>query len=368
MSSTLAQHWWAWIAPASAQFTLFALVVGALERALPGRTPTAVRSALLWSLWTLAFLSTGPIGALLPASVSPWNPLAAAWESLRSVGDGTDGPSTDRSPAWMLALAVIWLAGVGGTLAAWTRTWRRERHASRIDSRSAPMSVRREVSRLARELGLARAPRVRVSEVAKGPATFGALTPTILLPAEWLATSPRLERRHVLLHELAHVRRRDGLAAVAWTALRVLFWFHPLAHWTASRAAVLRELGADERAAARCGSVAEYRRTLLAHARALVAPPKFAAGFFPSRAAIVSRLCALERDALPHAVASRALAAATFVTAVACCAPLASRAVATPAFEDLQGCLRKRYAVLAALAAERASNPSLPESSDPTRP
>lgn len=364
MSGALAQHWWTWIAPASAQFTLFALVLGGLERVLPGRSPTALRAALLWSLWTLALLS---IGAVMPSTVSTWNPLAPTWESLRSVG-GAAPAAFDPAPAWIPALAVVWLTGVAWTVSAWGRTWRRERRAARIDARAAPLSVQREVARLARELGLAQAPRVRVSERASGPATYGALTSTIVLPAEWLAKSAPLERRHVLLHELAHVRRRDGMAAVAWAALRVVLWFHPLAHWAAARAAVLRELGADERAAARCGSIAEYRRTLLTHARALIEPPAFAAGFFPSRAAILSRLSALERDALPHAVASRALAAATFLAAVACCAPLATRAVATPAFEDLQGCLRKRYVVLAALAAERASHPSPFESSDTTKP
>ena len=63
---------------------------------------------------------------------------------------------------------------------------------------------------IADRLGLDDAPRLLRSEEAKMPFACGVLRATIVLPAEsdgWTLD----RRRAVLLHELAHVRRRDLL-------------------------------------------------------------------------------------------------------------------------------------------------------------
>ena len=59
------------------------------------------------------------------------------------------------------------------------------------------------------------------------PFTYGLLRPVIVLPAsadEW--TTDR--RRSVLLHELAHVRRRDLLTNAIVQLACAVYWFHPL--------------------------------------------------------------------------------------------------------------------------------------------
>lgn len=79
--------------------------------------------------------------------------------------------------------------------------------------------------------------RTRVGLVESGavslPMTIGLWRPTVILPRlsrHW----PRARRRAVLLHELAHVQRRDVLTHwLAWGVCAV-YWFHPLV-WIAAR-------------------------------------------------------------------------------------------------------------------------------------
>lgn len=79
-----------------------------------------------------------------------------------------------------------------------------------------------------------RAPvRLLESPHANMPMAFGLLRPVVLLPMESDAWSPEL-REVVLLHELAHVRRRDVRANLVGQLACALYWFNPLV-WTAAR-------------------------------------------------------------------------------------------------------------------------------------
>ena len=95
------------------------------------------------------------------------------------------------------------------------------------------------LEKVAREMGLARVPKLLVGDTNAVPMVWGVWRPRLLLPAgfeQWSAD--RL--RGVLLHELAHLKRRDPLAL--WTAqwVKALHWFNPLAWLT------IRQLRADQ--------------------------------------------------------------------------------------------------------------------------
>ena len=50
----------------------------------------------------------------------------------------------------------------------------------------------------------------------------------------------------ILAHEVAHVRRRDNLAAVIHMLVEAVFWFHPLVWWIGARLVDERERACDE--------------------------------------------------------------------------------------------------------------------------
>jgi beta-lactamase regulating signal transducer with metallopeptidase domain len=121
---------------------------------------------------------------------------------------------------------------------------------------------------LSAALGVDRPVRLLCAGPGTMPMAVGLLRPAILLPQE-ADTWPEEKRRAVLLHELAHVARRDCLThALARVAL-ALHWFNPLA-WVAlrqmrverERACDDRVLTAGERASAYADHLLDIARTM----------------------------------------------------------------------------------------------------------
>jgi beta-lactamase regulating signal transducer with metallopeptidase domain len=81
----------------------------------------------------------------------------------------------------------------------------------------------------ARRVGLRRPPRVAVSDLAAAPLSLGLLRPVVVLPAaleeEGLDDGEALG---VLLHESAHVARRDHLVGLLQRLAGAALWWHPL--------------------------------------------------------------------------------------------------------------------------------------------
>ncbi len=94
------------------------------------------------------------------------------------------------------------------------------------------------------------------------PFACGLLQPTIVLPAE--CDSWTLDRRRaVLLHELAHIRRRDLVGHTVGRFACALYWFHPLV-WTAAKRLRSESERACDDLALTCGARAsDYAEHLL---------------------------------------------------------------------------------------------------------
>jgi beta-lactamase regulating signal transducer with metallopeptidase domain len=80
----------------------------------------------------------------------------------------------------------------------------------------------------------------------QGPAVAGILRPRISLPVgiEDLLTEHELHA--VLLHEVAHAKRRDNLIRLVYETILCILWFHPLVWFTGARLTLFRELSCDE--------------------------------------------------------------------------------------------------------------------------
>ncbi len=96
----------------------------------------------------------------------------------------------------------------------------------------SPVALQRlDGARLA--LGVRRPVSLVVSRRIRVPATWGFLRPVIVLPEAYRQWSEATLDR-VLLHELAHIARRDCEAYLVGDLARALHWFNPLV-WVASR-------------------------------------------------------------------------------------------------------------------------------------
>lgn len=90
----------------------------------------------------------------------------------------------------------------------------------------------------------------------------GASRPTILLPAEadeW----PAERRRVVLLHELAHIMRRDCFTQGITQLTCALHWFNPLIWLASKRMQVERERACDDLVLAAGAKPSDYAEHLL---------------------------------------------------------------------------------------------------------
>lgn len=98
------------------------------------------------------------------------------------------------------------------------------------------------------------------------PMVIGFWQPTILLPADsdcW----PAAQRQQVLLHELAHVQRRDVLTQYMATLACAVYWFNPLAWWAATQMKRLREIACDDAVVTHTGVPVDYAEMLLGVAK-----------------------------------------------------------------------------------------------------
>ncbi len=121
---------------------------------------------------------------------------------------------------------------------------------------------------LARQLGITGLVRLRWSAWTTVPLSVGVLHPVVVLP-EAARTWPLARRRAVLLHELAHVKRRDCLTHLLAQVVCALHWFNPLVWVAARQLRIERERACDDLVLTAGTRASTYAETLLETARLL---------------------------------------------------------------------------------------------------
>jgi beta-lactamase regulating signal transducer with metallopeptidase domain/DNA-binding beta-propeller fold protein YncE len=96
------------------------------------------------------------------------------------------------------------------------------------------------------QMGVAAGIRLSETSLVKSPALHGFVRPRLLLPSGMMSQFSPGELRHIFMHELAHVKRRD--MAVLWlvTLCKILHWFNPVLWFGFRQMAADRELACDE--------------------------------------------------------------------------------------------------------------------------
>jgi beta-lactamase regulating signal transducer with metallopeptidase domain len=112
-----------------------------------------------------------------------------------------------------------------------------------------------------RAMSLTRPVVLAIHSSVSSPVTFGGRVPMIVVPADWDSWTYS-NRRASLIHELAHVARRDDFTKLAQEVIRAPFFFHPMVHWLLTRLDRERELLCDEAAVALGADPLAYARLL----------------------------------------------------------------------------------------------------------
>ena len=208
--------------------------------------------------WTLVELTArpapepGPVADLQPVS-PPLSPAPI---------DTSDAPPASNPFPWSRVLSMLYAAGTILVLARLVV----EQWSLRRLARRAPAVQDPEWTALLAEgaglMGIRRTCRLLRSPDETMPMTFGIGQPAIVIPAVADGWSPS-RRRAVLLHELAHVGRRDCLTQMLAAVACAFYWMHPVVWWIARRLRVERELACDDRVLLAGTQPREYAGDLL---------------------------------------------------------------------------------------------------------
>ncbi|WP_422932003.1 M56 family metallopeptidase [Singulisphaera sp. PoT] len=263
------------------QVAIVALAVGALAGAFCRDRP-----AMAYALWMLVVVKsvTPPI---LSSPTSPFSWIQASRTSTLRDADArpswasSPGIDADENPAeresqvgaagpepgararvgWLLA---AWPIGtmIGSAYVAvsyWSCLKVLLRSSVPTDDSHAAM-----LRDLVAKLGIRGDVRLITTSRPIGPAVFGSLRPSILLPVPVLGEARPEEVELILAHELIHIRRGDVLAGKLQLASMLVWWFNPLLWWANREASRARERCCDEDVVSRVGCTPGlYARTLL---------------------------------------------------------------------------------------------------------
>jgi len=151
---------------------------------------------------------------------------------------------------WMSLAALAWIAGV---LVLTLRLVCVERRFRRRLACSAPASDESAgplLEECAQTLRVRERVEVIETEEVDSPAVYGLWRKRLLLPEGLREQLSAEELRHVLLHELAHIKRRDPELNWLLVMLQILHWFNPMLWFAFARARGDRELATDDLALA----------------------------------------------------------------------------------------------------------------------
>jgi GWxTD domain-containing protein len=257
----------------------------------------AVGWTLLHSLWEGAVLAAA-LGAVLLATRSPRVRYAAACVAMLAMlgsfgvtlirvmperAHGLQGTITPAVPAanaragtdpldpsnpglaaavpW---LAPFWIAGVAVSCLWHAAGWVSVRRLRRRGVCCAPEHWQRRLRRLSARLHLSRPVLLLESCFVGAPLVLGHFRPLILMPIGLLTQLPAGQIEAILLHELAHIRRRDYLVNVLQRSVEGLFFYHPAAWWISGVIRAERENCCDDVVVAMSGDAHEYAVALAA--------------------------------------------------------------------------------------------------------
>jgi len=182
------------------------------------------------------------------------NSQAGPAESIASEAGGSFGHDADVPADSRLAsssfgtedlLVCLWIAGAialsGYTLLGQYRFHHRVRRLRPLTD-GATLDLFEDCKAL---MGVTTPVSLIETDAVEGPTLFGFVRPRLLLPGGLVSAFSQEELRHVFLHELAHIRRRD--IPVAWAALmlQIVHWFNPLVWLAFYRLRTDRELACD---------------------------------------------------------------------------------------------------------------------------
>jgi beta-lactamase regulating signal transducer with metallopeptidase domain len=261
-------------------------------------------------------MTAAPVGSMAPAAENSFS--------------DSDSPDITWRQGLFLAwcgLVLFFLGWLGAQIS-------RQRQVIRT-AEPAPPSIAEAGAGIQAALGIRKPVPVLISSQTGAPMAVGLFRPVILLPPLFQSgalSGPVVEQ--VLLHEYAHIRRRDLPVQAGVALLKVLFFFHPVVWLTSRHLEIERELATDDWVVSQGGSdPMNYARSLLDVAENLSAPLHGAAlsmGLSESARRLKVRLLRIQTGRTVRPRTWQILPMAALLTCMVAFSPAPAEEAATP--------------------------------------
>jgi beta-lactamase regulating signal transducer with metallopeptidase domain len=196
-----------------------------LDLALRGLLISSVAAFAVWKLCGRKRTVAAAFG-LCALLALPFAQFIPRWEVTMPATATAVSALAAATASWKLPVAV-WGIGFILIAARLVPGWLRLSQWRNASTRVTNIRLLAETKIAAETLGMSLPPEVRLASFRVMPAAFGIRRGTVFLPEEALKW-PTEQLRMVLLHELAHLKRRDpGMQALACLTC-ALHWFNPL--------------------------------------------------------------------------------------------------------------------------------------------
>jgi beta-lactamase regulating signal transducer with metallopeptidase domain len=130
-------------------------------------------------------------------------------------------------------------------------------------TRAVDESWRRRVGELAQRMRIKRVVELLESSLIQVPMMSGIFKPVILVPLGLLSQLPPQQVEAILLHELAHIRRKDYIINLLQSVAEIIFFFNPAMLWISSLIREERENCCDDIAVGESCSKKEFIHALV---------------------------------------------------------------------------------------------------------
>jgi len=235
------------------QGCVVALATVVIARSLP-RALAATRYLVCWV--GLSAVLALPLVSLIPVALSPMQGVAV--ETAKS-GALVSLPQSPTVVPLIIGAWLVWLTVFGGRLAVAVVAIQRARQRCR----SFPLALERRLHNWTRVKYQGRAAQLVVSHDVRAAAVIGCGSPVIAVAPALVRHLTAAELDRVVIHEWAHVQRRDDFANVGQLMARLLAGWHPGVWWLDRWLRAEREVACDEMAVMQTGPSKTYAACLV---------------------------------------------------------------------------------------------------------
>jgi bla regulator protein blaR1 len=258
-----------WIWQGSVIAAAAAIILVAIERSRARDRYLTVWAALL------SVLALPIVGALGAASFVPASAVVLPGMLTSGPAGSVGAPLLSVPSAWwtsnamIAALWLLWSACATARLLFATQWLRRIKRASFRLTEARQARLRHWVSVMWR----GRRTDLMVCDGVHAAAVLGGGSPTIALAPTLLERLDDEDLDHIVIHEWAHVQRRDDLLQLLQSGISVVAGWHPAVWWLDRQLRIEREIACDEMAVAVTGSAKGYAASLVKLASLQASPP-----------------------------------------------------------------------------------------------